>query len=51
MQSVHVVKTVSQPVRPKVVAFMGKVECKKYPKPVWNSMIKIQEMQMSKLHE
>ena len=39
-KSVWVVKTRSQPMRPKVAAFMGKVECKKYPKADWNSMTK-----------
>ena len=43
MQSVHIVKTRSQPVRPKVVAFIGKVECKKYPKAVWNFVMKEQQ--------
>ena len=32
-------------------AFMGKIECKKYPKAVWNSMTKGQQMQVGKLHE
>ena len=31
--------------KPKVLAFMEKVECKKYPKAVWNSMSK-QQMQV-----
>ena len=38
MQSVWIATTGSQLVRPKVAAFMGKVECKNYPKAVWNSM-------------
>ena len=32
IQSVLTATTRSQPMRPKVVAFTGKVECKKYPK-------------------
>ena len=51
MQSVHIAKTGIQVVRPKVAAFTGKVECKKYPKAVWNSMTKKQQMQIRKLHE
>ena len=35
----------------KVMAFTGKVECKKYPKKVCNSMTKEQQMQVRKLHE
>ena len=50
MQSVQIAKTRSQPVRP-VVAFRWKVECKKYPKAVWNSMTGEQQMQVHKLHE
>ena len=49
MQSVHITKTRSQPVMPKVAAFIRKVECKKYPKAVWNSMIKKQHMHIPKL--
>ena len=49
MQSVQVVKTGRQPVRAKVVAFMGKVECKKYPKAVWNFINRHQKMQVKKL--
>ena len=30
---------------------MEKVECKKYPKAVWNSMSRKQQMQVRKLHE
>ena len=30
---------------------MGKLECKKYTKVVWNSMMKEQQMQVHKLHE
>ena len=37
--------------KPKVVAFMGKAECKKYPKEVWNSMTKEQQMQARKLQQ
>ena len=33
MQFVCIVKARSQLVRPKMAFFMGKVECKKYPKP------------------
>ena len=46
MQSVHIAKTISQPVRPKVAAFTGKVECKKYPKAVCNSMTNEQQMKV-----
>ena len=45
MQSIQIPKTGSQPVKPKVVAFMGKVECKKYSKAVCNSMTREQQMQ------
>ena len=48
MQSVHIAKNRSQPVKHKVVAFMGKIECKKYPKAVWNSMMNEQKMQVRK---
>ena len=34
-----------------MAAFMGIVECKNYPKAVWNSMSKKQQMQVRKLHE
>ena len=37
--------------RSKVVDFMGKVEYKTYPKAVWNSMTKEQQMQAHKLHK
>ena len=37
--------------KPKVVDFLGKVECKEYSKTVWNSMIKEQQMQVRKLCE
>ena len=30
---------------------MGKVECKKYPSAVWNSVTNEQQMQVRKLHE
>ena len=36
MQTVHITKNLSQLAKPKVVAFMGKIEHKKYPKAVWN---------------
>ena len=49
IQSVHIVKTGSQPMRSKVMAFSGKVEFKKYPKAVWNSMTKEQQSQVRKL--
>ena len=49
MQPAHITKTGSQPVRPKVSAFMGKIGCKKYPKAVLNSMTKEQQMQVHKL--
>ena len=50
-QSVCIAKMGSQPVKPKVVAFTGKVECKKYPKAIWNSMTREQQMQVRKFHE
>ena len=45
MQSVPIATTRSQPVRPKVMTFMGKEECKKYPKVVWASMTREQQLQ------
>ena len=51
MQSVHIVRTRNQPVKRKVVAFMGIIECKNYPKAVWNSMTKEQQMHIKKLQE
>ena len=51
MQSIHIVRTRSQLVMAKVVAFMKKVEGKKYPKAVWKSMTKDQKMQVKKLCE
>ena len=51
MQSVHFAKTRSQPAKPKAVPSMGKIECKKYPKAVWSSMSKEQQMQVRKLQE
>ena len=51
VQSVWIVKTRSQPVRPEVLAFTGKVECNKYPNAVWNFMTKEQQMQICKLHK
>ena len=50
-QVIHIVKTRSQTVRPKVASFTRKIKCKKYPKAVWNSMTKEQQMQVCKLHE
>ena len=50
-QSVHIAKTKGQPPKLKVVAFIGKIECKKYPKAVWNSISREQQMQTRKLHE
>ena len=49
MQSVWIAKTGSQAVRPNVTSFMGKVECKKYHKAFWNSMMKEEQMQVCKL--
>ena len=49
MQSIHISKARSCPVKPKVVAFIGKIECKKYPMAVWNTMTKEQQIQMRKL--
>ena len=40
MQSIQLAKTGSQPAKTKVAAFMGKIECKKYPMAVWNFMSK-----------
>ena len=51
MQSVWIATTRSKPMRPKVAVFMGNLECKKYPKAVWNSMTREQQMQVRKLHE
>ena len=51
LQSIHIAKTGSQPAKPKVVAFMGIIECKNCPKSVWNSMFKELQMQARKLHE
>ena len=34
-----------------MTVFMGKIECKNYPKVVWNSMLRKQQMQVRKLHE
>ena len=41
--------TRSQPVGPKVAAFMGKVECKEYLQAVWNFMTREQHMHIRKL--
>ena len=49
MQSVCIAKTGRQLVKPKVVAFTRKVECKKYIKKVWNSITKVQQMQVHML--
>ena len=51
MQSIHIAQIRSQSLKPKVVAFMEKIECKKYPKAVWNSMAKEQQMQVAELYE
>ena len=37
--------------KPEAAAFTGKLEYKKYPKAVWNSMSKEQQMQVRKLRE
>ena len=37
MQSIHIAKIRSQLAKPKVVAFMGTIGCKKYPKAACNS--------------
>ena len=47
MQSFCIAKIGSQLARHKVVAFTGKVECKKYSKAVWNSINK--ELQMKSI--
>ena len=36
MQPINIARTESQPAKPKVAAFTGKVECKKYSTAVWN---------------
>ena len=46
IQSIHIDKTTSQPVKIKVVTFMEKIECKKYPKAMWKSMSREQQMQV-----
>ena len=51
IQSLCIAKTGSQSAKPNVVAFMGKLECKKYLKAVWNSVYKEQQMQVRKLCE
>ena len=51
MQFVHIAKTGSQQVKPKVATFMGNVECKKHPKAVWKSMSKELQIQVRKLQE
>ena len=43
--SFHIAQVRNKQVRPKVVAFMGKVECKKYPQAVWISRTEEQHMQ------
>ena len=37
------------PAKSKVAPFTGKLECKKYPKAVWNSMSREPQMQVRKL--
>ena len=44
MQSVLIATTGIQQVKPKLVGFTGKIEYKKYPKAVWNSMTNEQQM-------
>ena len=51
MQSLHIAKTRGQQGKPRVAVFMGKIELKKYPKAVWNSMSKEQYMQVRQSHE
>ena len=51
MQSIPITKTAGQQAKPRVAAFMGKIECKKYPKAVWNSMSREKQMQDRKLFE
>ena len=48
VQSIHIVKTRSQPMKPRVAAFMVKIECKKYPKVVCNFMLREQQMQIAR---
>ena len=38
LQSVHIAMTGSQPTKPKLMPFIGKVECEKYSTAAWNSM-------------
>ena len=47
MQFIHIAKTKSQWVKTKVVAFMGKIVCKKYAKAVWNP-VRMHEQQVIK---
>ena len=51
VQLCRIAKIGSPPVRFKVAAFIWKVECKKLPKAVLNSMTKEQQMQVCKLYE
>ena len=46
-----IAKTGSHPVKPKVVAFMEKIVCEKYPKAVWSYMTKEQQIQVRKQQE
>ena len=49
MQSIQIVMIRSQPLMTMVMTFMGKIDCKKYPKAVWNSMSREQQIQVRKL--
>ena len=51
MQSLHIAKIWNHLMKPKEVAFMGKIKCKRNPKAIWNSMTKEQQIKVRKLHE
>ena len=51
MQFIQITKTRSQPAKLKNVPFMEKIECKKYPKEVWNSQSREQQMYSKNLQE
>ena len=49
--SISISETRSQSVKPKVTQLMKKVECKKDPKLVWNSIPREKQMPVRQLHE
>ena len=51
IKSVCSANTRSQLAKHKVAPFMGKMECKKYLKAVWNIMSRERQMQVRKLQE